>query len=384
MNYQKICIIGDGLAGLTTAIILSKENVKIDLYSNNKKKKEIPDNRTTAISESNYQYIKNNLSLDRKNFFWPCKKINLFFEDRDKIVNFFNFEEKKKNLMYIFQNKDLKKKLDKIILTTSKIKLIKKNIKELDNEEGYLIFKKKKLYYDLIVLSIGSHSELYSKIEKGRSIEKNYDEIALTTIIKHDGKIENSSQFFLKEGPLAILPFHKKIFSTVWSVSSEFFFTNKKNIRKILSEKLRILLKIKSIKNIENIQSFPISLNLKTKYFKKNVLILGDGLHAVHPMAGQGFNLVLRDIRKLKELISKRLKLGLQIKDSFILKDFYNSRKPENNLFGLGINLTNIFFKDNKYFFPIKKKILNNINKYSFVKKLSQSISDKGVFFKLL
>ena len=45
--------------------------------------------------------------------------------------------------MYIFQNKDLKKKLDKIILTTSKIKLIKKNIKELDNEEGYLIFKKK-------------------------------------------------------------------------------------------------------------------------------------------------------------------------------------------------------------------------------------------------
>jgi 2-octaprenyl-6-methoxyphenol hydroxylase len=384
MNYQKICIIGDGLAGLTTAIILSKENVKIDLYSNNKKKKEIPDNRTTAISESNYQYIKNNLSLDRKNFFWPCKKINLFFEDRDKIVNFLNFEEKKKNLMYIFQNKDLKKKLDKIILTTSKIKLIKKNIKELDNEEGYLIFKKKKLYYDLIVLSIGSHSELYSKIEKGRSIEKNYDEIALTTIIKHDGKIENSSQFFLKEGPLAILPFHKKIFSTVWSVSSEFFFTNKKNIRKILSEKLRILLKIKSIKNIENIQSFPISLNLKTKYFKKNVLILGDGLHAVHPMAGQGFNLVLRDIRKLKELISKRLKLGLQIKDSFILKDFYNSRKPENNLFGLGINLTNIFFKDNKYFFPIKKKILNNINKYSFVKKLSQSISDKGVFFKLL
>ena len=358
MNYQKICIIGDGLAGLTTAIILSKENVKIDLYSNNKKKKKIPDNRTTAISESNYQYIKNNLSLDRKNFFWPCKKINLFFEDRDKIVNFLNFEEKKKNLMYIFQNKDLKKKLDKIILTTSKIKLIKKNIKELDNEEGYLIFKKKKLYYDLIVLSIGSHSELYSKIEKGRSIEKNYDEIALTTIIKHDGKIENSSQFFLKEGPLAILPFHKKIFSTVWSVSSEFFFTNKKNIRKILSEKLRILLKIKSIKNIENIQSFPISLNLKTKYFKKNVLILGDGLHAVHPMAGQGFNLVLRDISKLKELISKRLKLGLQIKDSFILKDFYNSRKPENNLFGLGINLTNIFFKDNKYFFPIKKKYL--------------------------
>ena len=38
MNEQKICIIGDGLAGLTTAAILSKENVKIDLYSSKKKK----------------------------------------------------------------------------------------------------------------------------------------------------------------------------------------------------------------------------------------------------------------------------------------------------------------------------------------------------------
>ena len=130
-----------------------------------------------------------------------------------------------------------------------------------------------------------------------------------------------------------------------------------------------------------NIKSFPINLNLKTKYFKKNILILGDGLHTIHPMAGQGFNLVLRDIKKLEELISKTLKLGLLIKHSFILKSFYNSRKPENNLVGLGINLTNIFFKNNKYFPSLKKGILNNIGKFSFIKRLSQSISDKGILF---
>jgi len=177
------------------------------------------------------------------------------------------------------------------------------------------------------------------------------------------------------------LPFQKKVFSTVWSVSRKFFDINKKNIRNILTKKLRILLKTKSIKNIVNIQFFPINLNLKTKYFKKNVLILGDGLHTVHPMAGQGFNLVIRDIKKLNELMSASLKLGLLIKDSFILKNFYNSRKPENNLFGLGINLTNIFFKDNKYFFPLKKGILNNISKFSFIRKISQSISDRGILF---
>jgi len=380
MNEQKVCIIGDGLAGLTAAIILSQENVKIDLYCTNKKKKN-SDNRTTAISESNYQYIKNSLNLNRKDFFWPCRKINLFFQDKDKIINFFNFKEKNKNLMYIFQNKDLKKKLDKTILITKKIKIIKKNIEDIDNEEGFIRYAKKKIFYDLIILSTGGRSNLYSAIDEGRSIEKNYEELALTAIIKHNAKIENVSQFFLKEGPLAILPFQKKVFSIVWSVGSDFFNTNKKKIKKILNKKLRILLKTKNIKNVVNIRSFPINLNLKTKYFKKNVLILGDGLHTVHPMAGQGFNLVLRDIKKLKELMSKTLKLGLLIKDSFILKDFYNARKPENNLFGFGINLTNIFFKDNKYFLPLKKGILNNISKFSFIKKISQSVSDRGILF---
>jgi 2-octaprenyl-6-methoxyphenol hydroxylase len=377
MNEQKICIIGDGLAGLTAAIILSKANIKIDMYCGKKNKN--LDNRTTAISESNYQYIKNNLNLDKQNFFWPCKTINLFIEDKKKIINFFNFKEKNKHLMYIFQNKDLKKKLDKIILKTGKIKIIKKNIQDVNNEEGFVRSAKKKFFYDLIILCVGNRSKLYSKIEEGRSIEKNYEELALTTIIRHNTKIENVSQFFLKEGPLAILPFQKKAFSVVWSVSSEFFGINKKNIKKILSEKVKILLKTKAIKNILNIQSFPINLNLKTKYFKKNVLILGEGLHTVHPMAGQGFNLVLRDIKKLNDLIFKTSRLGLLIKDSFILKDFYNSRKPENNLFGLGINLTNIFFKNNKYFPSLKKVILKNISKFGFIKKIGLSLSDRGI-----
>jgi len=281
--------------------------------------------------------------------------------------------------MYIFQNKELKKKLEKIILKKKNIKLIKKSIKDINHEKGYISSGKKTIFYDLIILCIGSRSELYNKIEQGRSIKKNYEELALTTIIKHNSKIENVSQFFLKEGPLAILPFHKRMFSVVWSVSSLFFQENNKNLKKILSEKLKTLLKNSSIKTITNIQSFPINLNLKTKYFKKNILILGDGLHSVHPMAGQGFNLVLRDIKKLNELMSKTLRLGLLIKDSFLLKDFYHARKPENNIFGLGINLTNIFFKDNKYFSSIKKVILKNINNFGFIKRISQSISNKGI-----
>jgi 2-polyprenyl-6-methoxyphenol hydroxylase-like FAD-dependent oxidoreductase len=379
MKQQKICIIGDGLAGLTTAAILSKQNFSIDLYSGSKKKSKISDNRTTAISESNFQYIKDNLNLLKANFFWPCKKINLFFEDKGKIINFLNFDEKNKNFMYIFQNKDLKKKLNKIINLKKNIKLIKKNVKDINSEGSFIVLHKKKIFYNLIILTTGGFSKFYSKIKVNRAIEKNYKEVAATAVIKHNANIENASQFFLKEGPLAILPFKKFSFSTVWSVNNSYFKINEKKLKEILTEKLRKLLNTKNIKKIKNIETFPINLNLKTEYYKKNVLILGDGLHMIHPIAGQGFNLVLRDIKKLAELIVKTSKLGLLLKDSHLLKDFYNSRKPENNLFGLGINFTNFFLKDNKYFFGFKRIILNNIKSFNFIKKASQSMADKGI-----
>ncbi|MDC0513772.1 FAD-dependent monooxygenase [Pelagibacteraceae bacterium] len=380
MSKQKICVIGNGLAGLMTAIILSKENIELDLYSSvNKKNKIKYDDRTTAISESNYKYIKKELNLSSQNFMWPSKQVNLFFEDKNIVKNFLNFNEAKKNFMYIFQNKDLKKVLDKIILKKKNINLIEKNIQNLNFDQESICIKQKSIFYDLIILCVGNQSSLYNKIEQGRSIKKNYNEFAMTSIIQHSSKINNASQFFLKEGPLAILPFKKNLFSIVWSVDSLFFNKNKNKLKQIVIKKINALVKNISIKKMTDIKTYPIYLNLKTKYFKKNILILGDGLHSIHPMAGQGFNLILRDIKKLSELFSDTLKLGLLIKNSFLLKNFYDARKPENNILGLGVNLTNLFFKDNKYFSFTKKVILKNISNFKFIKKISQSISNKGI-----
>jgi len=382
MNVQKICIIGDGLAGISTAVTLSNQNIQIDLYGSNKRSFYSNDNRTTAVSETSFQFIKQKLNIKKKNScLWPCKEINLFFEEKNKIISFLNFKEKNKNLMYIFQNKKLKKILEGQIRIKNNIKLINKNITDIDYEAGSILLNKKVFFYDLIILCTGINSLLYSKITQDRSIEKNYQEVALTTTVKHNSKIDKVSQFFLKEGPFAILPFNKKTFSIVWSISNSYYRKNNKLLKGIMSSKVKILLNETKIKITESIQSFPINLSLKTKYFKKNILILGDGLHSIHPLAGQGFNLVLRDIKKLDELISRTLKLGLALKTSSVLTEFCKARKSENIILGLGIDLTNTFFKNSKLFFPVKKTILNNIKKFSFIKRISQSISDKGIFF---
>ena len=141
MNVQKICIIGDGLTGLSAAVILGQENLKIDLYLG-KKKVIKKDDRTTAISESSFQFIKQKLNIKNFNMFWPCKKINLFFEDKKKIRQFLSLKENKKKLMYIFKNNELKKNLDRCVLAKKNIKLIKKNITSIDYEDGSILLNK--------------------------------------------------------------------------------------------------------------------------------------------------------------------------------------------------------------------------------------------------
>ena len=379
MFSQKICIIGNGLAGLSTAMCLSQENIIIDLYCQKNTSSTKNDKRTTAISESNYLFLKKELKLNISKYFWPIKKINLYYQDNKVFSNFLNFSDNKKNLMYIFLNNLFKKDLFNSINKKKNINLIYKTISAIDYDKGNIISVNKSIHYDLIILCLGNESKLYKKIEEGRSIKKNYKEIAITATVKTNKTINNASQYFLDEGPLAILPFNRNYFSLVWSVKNTLFQKNENIFKKKLYSKLKDILKNKTKIYIQNLQSFPIHLNLKTRYYKKNILILGDGLHSIHPMAGQGFNLVVRDIKALANLLRENSRLGMSIEGSFILDKFYKNRNPENTIISLGVDLTNYFFKKEKFSLPFKKMILQNINKSLLLKKISRIISDKGI-----
>ena len=120
-------------------------------------------------------------------------------------------------------------------------------------------------------------------------------------------------------------------------------------------------------------------LNLKRTYYKKDILILGEGLHTVHPVAGQGFNLVLRDINKLQETLKYYTGLGMSLKSCSALEDFTSNRKAENIITGIGIDITHNFFKQNKLLDPFKETILKNVSKNNTFKKISKFISNQGL-----
>ena len=363
MKKQRICIVGDGLSGLMTALALNKiEGLEVQLISKNNKHSK--DRRTTAISASNYEFFNKVIDKLNQKLFWPSKKIDLFYETKGKNMNFLNFNEDTKNLMYVFENDKIKEILTKEI-KKKKIKTIQKNINELKDLDSY----------DMKILCLGRSSKIYQSIVDKRSLDKDYKEIAFTGYVKHDLKNLNTAQYFLKDGPLAILPFSKNNFSFVWSVDKRFI---KKDIHSVVKSKICEVLKTKKIQ-ISNQQSFPLMLDLKRTYYKNDILILGEGLHTVHPVAGQGFNLVLRDINKLQEILKYYTGLGMSFKSTPALEDFTNNRKPENIITGIGIDITHNIFKKNKFLDPFKETILKNISKNNTLKRISKFISNQGL-----
>ena len=377
MKKQKICIIGNGLTGLTTALVLSELNIEIDLMAKFKSNEEFLDNRTTAISPSNYDFLLKFLDKKDSKLFWPSKKIDLYHEESGQYYNFMNFENDGKNLMYIVQNNKLIKIILKKIKNQKKIKIINTEIKKIDEKNSTVFFKNKKTSYDSIFLCVGRKSQLTKELIGKRIVSDDLSDIAFTSIIKHNLNIIHSKQYFLKEGPLAILPINKKEFSLVWSVSKNY----KLDITEdLVREKLKRILGQDNKVSISKIDFFPISFNFNVNFLKKNILVLGEGSYNIHPIAGQGFNLILRDIEKLNQDIAEHLSLGIQIRDSRIFYQFMASRKPENFLFGLSVNFIHKFFRNNKATNPIKKIILKDINKLQFLKKLNLKIADTGIF----
>ena len=153
MKKQRICIVGDGLSGLMTALALNKlKGLEVHLISG--KNKHSKDRRTTAISASNYDFFNKVIDKLDKKLFWPSKKIDLFYETKDQNMNFLNFNEESKNLMYVFENDKIKEILIKEI-KKKKIKTLQKNINELKDLDGY----------DIKILCLGRFSKIYQKLE---------------------------------------------------------------------------------------------------------------------------------------------------------------------------------------------------------------------------
>ena len=364
---MNICIIGDGLTSLSLAKNLINKKINVHIY-HKKKIQNLLSNRTIGISKNNLEFFKKEIYNIPKKLYWEIKKIEIYSEKLGR-ENLLRFERDKKNLFCMVKNKELYDFLNNKLY---KNKFFKKKI--INNYFYKQLIKNNK--YDLII-NCDSDNFLAKKYFTKR-INKDYDNLAYTTILKHK-KIVNdvASQVFTKSGPIAFLPISNNETSIVCSLDTK----NKKyNDSEIIDLITKNNPKYK-IEKIFKLSSFKLSSSNLRNYHHKNILAFGDLLHRLHPLAGQGFNMTIRDIKILSEIIQNKIDLGMQL-DSSILFDFEKETKSKNFLFSNSVDFIHEIFNFDR---KIKNNSFNKILKIIGTNKnLNNSLiklADKGLNF---
>ena len=358
---MKICLIGLNLTNLILAKVFEEKKLDVDIYSN-KKIQNIKTNRTIAISSENFDYLK---SFTQSSIMsWKSKEIKIFTED-SKLQEIINFNKKNREVFNLISYS----KLNEIFL--KKIKK-SKNIKILNSDTCSPLILKKIKNYELVINS--ENKNFISNKFFTNKIKKNYRSRAYTFLINHRNKNNDLAiQVFTKFGPLAFLPLSNTKTSIVFSYKG----------RKINDHKIINIFKkynsFYSLTKIGKIEKFSLSFEMLRNYTHNNILAFGDLLHRIHPLAGQGFNMTIRDIKIISKILDNKISLGLPI-DNSVAEDFQNSTKHLNYLYGKAIDAIYEFFRfDNNIKNSISKPMFKILNKNSLFKKYSNILSDKGL-----
>ena len=356
---MRVGIIGDGISSLSLAKALINENIYVDIFTT-KKNNKINKSRTIGISKSNIEYFNSNiLNIDK--LIWKIKHIEIFSENlkNEKLIN---FKSNDNQLFSILRNYQLYEILNKNL---SKNKFFKKKSFKFNSS----------LIKNYAIVIVMDYSHTFTKKFFSKKIIKKYNSLAYTTILKHKKILNNTAtQIFTKNGPLAFLPISPNETSVVYSFSSH------QNLKK---ENIEYLIRNYNFKykidKLLSISSFELqSISLRS-YYNDKILAFGDLLHRVHPLAGQGFNMTIRDIKILLDIIKKNNSLGLPLNSS-VNQTFEKMLKTNNLIFSSGIDLIHEFFNvERKTKNTLLSKTIQYLGKNQSINYVLKKIADKGV-----
>lgn len=178
-----------------------------------------------------------------------------------------------------------------------------------------------------------------------------YGQTALVAAIDHALPHQRiAHQYFMATGPLAILPLPGNRSNIVWSETT----ANAAAIAALDDAAFLAVLRPRFGDFLGDLSlagprfSYPLSLSLAERYAADRVALVGDAAHGVHPIAGQGLNLGLRDVAALAEVLVDAARRGEDIGSTLVLERYQGWRRPDATTLALGMDGVNrLFATDN-------------------------------------
>ena len=178
-----------------------------------------------------------------------------------------------------------------------------------------------------------------------------YGQTALVTAVDHDLPHHGiAHQFFMPAGPLAILPLPGNRSSIVWSETK----ANAAAIQALSDPDYLTALRprfgdfLGAIRLAGARFTYPLSLTLANSFVAPRLALVGDAAHGVHPIAGQGLNLGLRDVGALAQVVIEAARRGEDIGALDVLERYQRWRRFDTTTLALGMDSVNrLFSNDN-------------------------------------
>ena len=162
-----------------------------------------------------------------------------------------------------------------------------------------------------------------------------YDQIGIAATVEHDEPHEGRAvQHFLPAGPFAMLPLKGNRTSLVWSENE----TRAKEIlaagdARVLGEiRRRFGPRLGEVRLAGPYGGFPLDMHIARGFVAERIALMGDAAHGLHPLAGQGLNIGLRDVAALAEVVVEAARLGLDLGGAGVLERYQRWRRFDSAL----------------------------------------------------
>ena len=176
-----------------------------------------------------------------------------------------------------------------------------------------------------------------------------YDQAAIVTTVAHERDHEGrAEEHFLPAGPFAILPLKGKRSSIVWTETHD----EAKRIVALPDADFhaelerRFGLHLGDIEVVGPRRAYPLGLFVARAFTAERLALIGDAAHVIHPIAGQGLNMGLRDVAALAESVVDAARLGLDIGGPGVLDRYQRWRRFDTMAMGVATDGLNRLFSN--------------------------------------
>jgi len=366
INKLPILVVGDGIVAKLTTIMLLNQGIQVIFMKNNESR---PLNKIFAISPSSMCWFKKlGLPLNFIKSVNAINKIDIYYSDEEKQLRFDSDYIYEEALAYTVSEESLMNVLDTILndLPCKPFKILERNKVTIENNESFIkiTHKNKAIYTNICLWCDGNTSNLTGQFDDVRK-ENFFNQHAITFNFYTKEQQRNcAKQFFFRDSIIALLPISTNEVSVVWSCDNELFNSIKTlSANKFIKEfSLRVNYDISLITHTENRNFFPIKQTLAENIFDRRILLIGDAAHTIHPMAGQGLNMGIRDIQSLEHLMQSTKYNDIGARN--FLRKYERSRRLDIAQFSkLIITLQWLFSSSDSKIQSLVRKSLNLVNR---------------------